>query len=146
MTSDFWKQLGLASKPEFDEQGTVGCVRKQHLNFDAGKTQLVLFYCLHNYGLINWSYWCLVWKTIAMSGMVLLNDTLTEGYILLLIMGWLLFLNSQFKFLDTRASGCVLWIRLCSSVYLFFLLHFKISEMAYQSFHIFFARSYRAKT
>ena len=140
LASDFWKQLGFDSKPEFDLQDTAGLVRKWHLKFDTGKTQFVSFYCLNNSGLINWSYWCLIWKTMAMSGMKLLNAILIEGYVLLLVMPLLLFLNNQFRFLETCASGSALWIRLCSPVHLFALSQFKISEIARQSFHILYMK------
>ena len=41
LASDFWKQLGFDSKPEFDLQDTAGLVRKWHVKFDTGKTQFV---------------------------------------------------------------------------------------------------------
>ena len=46
--SDLWKQLELASKLEPDLQNTVNWLRKWLFDFNAGKTQLVLFYWSNN--------------------------------------------------------------------------------------------------
>ena len=45
-TSDLWQQLELASELESDLRDTVDWGRKKLVDFNAGKTQLVLF---------NWS-------------------------------------------------------------------------------------------
>ena len=42
-TYDFWQQLELASELEYDLQDTVDWVRKCLVDFDDGKTQLILF-------------------------------------------------------------------------------------------------------
>ena len=41
--SDLWQQLELASKIESDLQDTVDWCKKWFVNFNAGKTLLVLF-------------------------------------------------------------------------------------------------------
>ena len=48
--SDLWKQLELASELESDLDYTVGQGRKWLLDFNAGKTQLVLFEWSNNAG------------------------------------------------------------------------------------------------
>ena len=53
--SDLWKQLELASELESDLQGTVDWGSKWLVNFNAGKTELVLF-CLTS--LITLVLWC----------------------------------------------------------------------------------------
>ena len=47
--SDLWKQLEQASEVESDLQDTVNWGKKWLVDFNAGKTQLVLF---------HWFYWC----------------------------------------------------------------------------------------
>ena len=42
-TSDLWQQLELASELESDLRDTVDWGKKLHVDFNAGKTQLVLF-------------------------------------------------------------------------------------------------------
>ena len=42
-TSDLWQQLKLPSKFESDLLDTVDCERKWLVNFNTGKTQLLLF-------------------------------------------------------------------------------------------------------
>ena len=39
--SDFWQQLELSSEQEFDIWGILDWGRKWHIDFNAGKTQLV---------------------------------------------------------------------------------------------------------
>ena len=51
--SDLWQQLELASELESDLQDTVDCGRKWLVNFNAGKTQLVLFDQSKNTGAID---------------------------------------------------------------------------------------------
>ena len=48
--SDMWQQLELASKLESDLRGTVNWGRKWLNDFNAGKTQLVLFDGSNNTG------------------------------------------------------------------------------------------------
>ena len=50
--SDLWQQLELASELESDLQDTVDCGRKWLVDFNAGKTQLVLFDRSNNTGAI----------------------------------------------------------------------------------------------
>ena len=51
--SDLWQQLELASEPESDLGDTVGWGRKWLVDFNAGKTQLVLFDWSKNTGAID---------------------------------------------------------------------------------------------
>ena len=51
--SDLWQQLELASELESDLRDTVDWGRKWLVNFNAGKTQLVLFDCSKNTGAID---------------------------------------------------------------------------------------------
>ena len=51
--SDLWQQLKLASELESDLRGTVDWSRKWLVNFNAGKTQLVLFDRPNNTGAID---------------------------------------------------------------------------------------------
>ena len=51
--SDLWQQLELASELESDLRDTVVWSRKWLVNFNAGKTQLVLFDCSNNIGAID---------------------------------------------------------------------------------------------
>ena len=51
--SDLWRQLELASEFESHLQDTVDWERKWLLDFNAGKTQLVLFDWSNNTGAIN---------------------------------------------------------------------------------------------
>ena len=51
--SDLWQQLELASELESDLRDTVVWGRKWLVNFNAGKTQLVLFDCSNNIGAID---------------------------------------------------------------------------------------------
>ena len=51
--SDLWQQLELASELESDLQDTVDCGRKRLVDFNAGKTQLVLFDQSKNTGAID---------------------------------------------------------------------------------------------
>ena len=51
--SDLWQQLELASELESDLQDTVDWNNKWLVNFDAGKTQLVLFNCSESNGSID---------------------------------------------------------------------------------------------
>ena len=50
--SDLWQQLELASELESDLQDTVDWGKKWLVNFNAGKTQLVLFNQSNNYSTI----------------------------------------------------------------------------------------------
>ena len=50
---DLWQQLELASELESDLQDTVDYTRKWLLDFNAGKTQLVLFARSNNTGAIE---------------------------------------------------------------------------------------------
>ena len=52
-TSDLWKQLELASELESDLRNTVDWGRKWLVDFNAGKTQLVLFNRSNNTGAID---------------------------------------------------------------------------------------------
>ena len=52
-TSDLWQQLELASELESDLQDTVDWREKWLVDFNAGKTQLVLFYWSNNNGSID---------------------------------------------------------------------------------------------
>ena len=51
--SDLWQQLELASELESDQQDTVDWGRKWLVDFNAGKTQLVLFDWCKNTGAID---------------------------------------------------------------------------------------------
>ena len=51
--SDLWQQLQLASEFEFDLGDLVYCGNKWLVDFDAGKTQLVLFDQSNNNGSIE---------------------------------------------------------------------------------------------
>ena len=51
--SDLWKQLIFASELESDLRYTVDCGRKWLVNFNAGKTQLVLFGRFSNTGTVD---------------------------------------------------------------------------------------------
>ena len=51
--SDLWKQLEQASELESDLQDTVNWGKKWLVDFNAGKTQLVLFHCSNNNGSID---------------------------------------------------------------------------------------------
>ena len=51
--SDLWQQLELASELEFDLQDTVDWGKKSLVDFNAGKTQLVLFDRSNNNGSID---------------------------------------------------------------------------------------------
>ena len=51
--SDLWQQLELASELESDLQDTVDWGRKWRVDFNAGKTQLVLFVQSKNTGAID---------------------------------------------------------------------------------------------
>ena len=51
--SDLWQQLELASELEFDLRDTLDWVRKWLVDFNAGKTQLVLFDRSKNTGAID---------------------------------------------------------------------------------------------
>ena len=51
--SDLWRQLELASELESDLRDTVGWGKKWLVDFDAGKTQLVLFDRSNNNGSID---------------------------------------------------------------------------------------------
>ena len=51
--SDFWQQLELASELESDLQDKVDWGRKWLIDFNAGKTQLVLFDQSNNTGAID---------------------------------------------------------------------------------------------
>ena len=53
LASDLWQQLELTSELESDLQDTVDCGRKWLVDFNAGKTQLVLFDQSNNYGSID---------------------------------------------------------------------------------------------
>ena len=48
-----WQQLELASELESDLQDTVDWGRKWHVDFNAGKTQLVVFVWSNNIGAID---------------------------------------------------------------------------------------------
>ena len=50
---DLWQQLELASELQSDLQDTVDWGKKQPVDFNAGKTQLVSFDQSHNNGSIN---------------------------------------------------------------------------------------------
>ena len=52
-TSDLWQQLELASELESDLRDTVDWGRKWLVDFNAGKTQLVLFDWSNNTGAID---------------------------------------------------------------------------------------------
>ena len=52
-TSNLWQQLELASELESDLRGTVDWGRKWLVDFNAGKTQLVLFDQSNNSGAID---------------------------------------------------------------------------------------------
>ena len=52
-TSDLWQQLELASELESDLRDTVDCGRKWLVDFNVGKTQLVLFDRSKNTGAID---------------------------------------------------------------------------------------------
>ena len=51
--SDLWQQLELASEFEYDLQDTMNWGRKWLVDFNAGKTQLVLFDQPNNTGAID---------------------------------------------------------------------------------------------
>ena len=51
--SDLWQQLELASELESDLQDTVDWGKKWLVDFNAGKTQLVLFDRSNNNGSVN---------------------------------------------------------------------------------------------
>ena len=51
--SDLWQQLELASELESDQRDTVDCGEKWLVDFNAGKTQLVLFDQSNNNGSID---------------------------------------------------------------------------------------------
>ena len=51
--SDLWQQLELASEPESDLRDTVDCGKKWLVDFNTGKTQLVLFDRSNNNGSVN---------------------------------------------------------------------------------------------
>ena len=50
---DLWQQLELASELDSDLEDTVDWGKKWFVDFDAGKTQLVLFDCSNNSGSID---------------------------------------------------------------------------------------------
>ena len=52
-TADLWQQLELASELESDLWDTVDRGKKWLVDFNAGKTQLVLFHCSNNNGSID---------------------------------------------------------------------------------------------
>ena len=59
--SDLWQQLELACDLEPDLQDTVDCERKQLVDFNAGKTNLVLFDQSNNAGAIDLKIdWCVL--------------------------------------------------------------------------------------
>ena len=51
--SDLWQEIELASELESDLQDTVDLGRKGHLDFNAGKTELILFDWSDNNGAID---------------------------------------------------------------------------------------------
>ena len=51
--SDLWQEIELASELESDLQDTVDWGRKGHLDFNAGKTELILFDWSDNNGAID---------------------------------------------------------------------------------------------
>ena len=51
--SDLWQQLELASELESDVRDTMDWGKKWLVDFNAGKTQLVLFYRSNNKGSID---------------------------------------------------------------------------------------------
>ena len=51
--SDLWQQLKLASELESDLQGSADWGKKWLVDFNAGKTQLVLLDWSHNNGFID---------------------------------------------------------------------------------------------
>ena len=51
--SDLWQEIELASELESDLQDTVDWGRKGHLDFNAGKTELILFVWSDNNGAID---------------------------------------------------------------------------------------------
>ena len=51
--SDLWQQLELSSELKSDLQDTVDWGRKWLLDFNAGKTQLILFHQSNNTGIID---------------------------------------------------------------------------------------------
>ena len=53
LASDLWQQLELASELESGLRDTVDCGRKWLVDFNAGKTQLVLFGQSNNTGTID---------------------------------------------------------------------------------------------
>ena len=53
MASDQWQQLELASELKSNMRDTVDWARKQLFDFNAGKTQLVLFHCSKNTGVVD---------------------------------------------------------------------------------------------
>ena len=69
LASDLWQQLELASELESDQHDTVDWGRKWLVDVNAGKTQLVSFDWPNSTGTID------VWKSIVMSGLVLLVAT-----------------------------------------------------------------------
>ena len=52
-----WQQLELASELESDLQDSVGWGRKWLVDFNAGKTQLILFDRSNNIGAIDLKKW-----------------------------------------------------------------------------------------
>ena len=53
LVSDLWQQLELASELESDPRDTVDLDKKWLVDFNAGKTQLVSFYCCNNNGSVD---------------------------------------------------------------------------------------------